>query len=67
MTITLKKLKRAWAFCQEDNSHGKTPFQLSISFVLSDGLKVWLCQDCLVDFRTQFDDAVTRIRELHGD
>ncbi len=64
MKVEIRKIKRAWAYCDTDPKHGKTPYEL---IVKSDNsiqpFRDWLCQECLVDFRQQFDREICKLRD----
>ncbi len=62
MKIKIRKIKRAWAYCNNDTTHGKTQFELTITDNENyNRFTIWLCQNCIVDFRTQFDNEITRL------
>lgn len=64
MEVKIRKLKRAWAYCNQDNSHGQTQYELIIK---SDNniypLKTWLCPNCLIEFKNKIDNSIGEIKK----
>ena len=57
MKVCIRRIKRAWAYCDTDATHGMTPFELTLETNDSAVLKVWLCQRCLANIPGQFQSA----------
>lgn len=60
MKVNIRKIKQAYVFCQNDETHGKTPLELNIE-ISSYKIKVWLCQQCLKEFSDLYDTTVDKL------
>jgi hypothetical protein len=68
MKLTIRKIKRAWAYCDTNEEHGKTQFELTIQPNHAQTIKVWLCQNCIAEISSQINTEITRIwSELNKD
>lgn len=67
MIVRLKKVRKVWAYCQNNREHGNTPYELSMNFglfVINGRVRVWLCEDCLISLFNQYEDALNKRKLL---
>ena len=63
MEIKIRRIKRAWAFCETDVAHGKTQFELSIDTRIAPvPIKFWLCPNCITQIPIQINSEISRLR-----
>ena len=57
MEIKIRKLKRAWAYCEVNHKHGKTPYEFGVK-IGDSKFKAWLCADCFELYHQKFHEVL---------